>query len=379
MKISNATNRPVFFVASPSADLLTLSNHQKSIENIDRIIEILRVNGLAIPDCIANKLKYSPEVDANHKFRFVSDSNCYNINKLRNGDYKFTDRKDGTVYTISMHKTDIIIEILKSQSITKSYDFKIPEKTEFHNMIISRLSTDEYAGGLPFLLSCETGHCDFIGGVGANYPLAEYLSGEGVSCKVETRYHDSYSYSGHFNLWKTADKNIVIGTIAIKREEVKSIVFRQLIEKFSVALLNENPDVSNVLLGMGGQNLNTLFPNTFNSPSSSNFKALGECRYAENIHDEYISDHLKTITDITKLEAYGKVELNDQERIGMLPDQRPDMKNALVFMDRSAMREVEKKERELLKKIIRDYQPIEEKLSRSSFWKKKTKKVTNGD
>ncbi|MFZ4214208.1 hypothetical protein ACOZB2_22605 [Pantoea endophytica] len=75
------------------------------------------------------------------------------------------------------------------------------------------LTADEYKAGLPFQLSRKTGHCDFPGLAGGNYPIAEYLSADLLSVKI---IDEKDNYIGHFNICKTTEKNFCFGTIAMR-------------------------------------------------------------------------------------------------------------------------------------------------------------------
>jgi len=286
---------------------------------------------------------------------------CYDPQTLAKGEYTFNDLKTDTVYTIDPIKTATLTNILNSKTGEKSVSFSIPP-TAFHDMRIDPLTSADYKAGLPFLLSCETRHCDFVGGFGGNYPLAEYLSPDGISCTI-TRGGD---YVGHINVWKDAEGNLLLGTLAVRQDEVKSSVLRQTLELFAKGLLETNDDTHSVLLGMGGQNLSVLYPGLF-TPGGDGHFPLGRVRHGDNII-EHLPVETTKLESLTQMKVHGQVNIRDQDTLGMNPDNRLDMKNALVFMDAQKAEAVDIQAGALLADLHSKGAYREQKESRTVMW-----------
>lgn len=337
-------------------------HNAESITNIKNLIETLHANNITTTKPSLETL-LSKETRPLHNQ--VSDlttiSACCNAETLQRGEYKFTDLRTDITYTVDPVKTNALMSILNDHLAEKSVSFSVPA-VSFHDMQIEPLTPSDYKSGLPFLLSCETRHCDFIGGFGGNYPLAEYLSADGISCKITRAAH----YVGHVNVWKDVEGNILLGTLAINQEAVKTSVLRQTLELFAKSLLESNPDSQKILLGMGGKNLSILFPNQF-MDGGNGHSPLGKVRHEDNAFEKF-PDELQTLEQITGMPPYGTVNLNNQDNIGMSPNNRLDMKNAVVFMDEQKALYVDVKASELLEQIHTKSAYREQKDRRTTEW-----------
>jgi hypothetical protein len=242
----------------------------------------------------------------------------------------------------------------------KTISFNVPT-VKFLEMEIEALTNDEYKSGIPFLLSLETKHCDIIGGFGGNYPLAEYLSDDGISCKIMQQ----GKYVGHFNVWKVSTGDFTIGTLAIKREDVRSEILRQILDDFSAKLLTQNESSKSVLMGLGGQNFSILYPAEF-SDCGPGYQALGNIRHADDI-GSHAAD-VKTIEAITGLSIFGGIDIKNQEKIGMTPDERPDMKNCLVLMNHDLINTVTENGQSLHDKFNNSMLALKSKTNRADSW-----------
>jgi len=335
-------------------------HNNESITNIKHLIETLRANGITITnaDILSAKETRTPP---DQTFDVTSISSYCNPEKLQRGEYTFTDLRTDITFIIDPVKTDVLVTMLNDQLAEKSVSFTLPA-VSFHDMKIEPLTTSDYKSGLPFLLSCETRHCDFIGGHGGNYPLAEYLSTDGISCKI-TR---ASEYVGHINAWKDNEGNILLGTLAIKQDEVKTSVLRQTLELFSKSLLENNPGTQKILLGMGGQNLPILFPDLF-IPGGDGHSPLGKIRHEDDIIHS-ASGEVKTLQRLIGMEVYGQTNINNQDSIGMSPNKRLDMKNAVILMDETMAQTVDGKATLLLEELQTKGAYRAQKSSRAVTW-----------
>ncbi|MGY2187387.1 hypothetical protein [Pseudomonas sp. SDO5591_S426] len=340
----------------------TTTHNNESIANIKHLVETLHANGITTTkfelDILLAKETFTlPD----RTFDPTSINSCCNFEKLHRGEYTFTDLRTNITYTIDPIKTSALMSVLNDQLAEKSVSFSV-SAVSFHDMQIEPLTTSDYKSGLPFLLSCETRHCDFIGGFGGNYPLAEYLSPDGISCKI-TR---AAEYVGHVNAWKDNEGNILLGTLAMKQEEVKTNVLRQTLELFSKSLLENNPDTHKILLGMGGQNLSILFSDHF-IPGGEGHSPLGKIRHEDDII-QHAPIEVKKLELLTGMDVYGQVNINNQDSIGMSPNNRLDMKNAVIFMDDEKAKTVDAKASALLEEIQTKGAYREQKNSRTTTW-----------
>lgn len=167
-------------------------------------------------------------------------------------------------------------------------------------------------------------------------------------------------------MWKDVEGNILLGTLAINQEAVKTSVLRQTLELFAKSLLESNPDSQKILLGMGGKNLSILFPNQF-MDGGNGHSPLGKVRHEDNAFEKF-PDELQTLEQITGMPPYGTVNLNNQDNIGMSPNNRLDMKNAVVFMDEQKALYVDVKASELLEQIHTKSAYREQKDRRTTEW-----------
>lgn len=334
-----------------------------SIKNINKLIGILERNDIMLSDVQRENI-LSTKINPLEDNRADNlHSICFDHNKLLNGDYYFEDKRSHIKYTVDINKTLIITDVLVAAKGEKKTNYSI-KSAEFDTIKIEPLTADEYKIGLPFLLSCKTEHCDIIGGFGANYPLAEYLSDDGISCKIT----DSTDYVGHINVWQDSSNNLILGTLAVQRDHVKSKVLNQLLRVFSKQLLEDNPKIESILLGMGGQNLSILYPNSF-SPDTNGYELLGRIRHQIDIQQKY-PDEVKSLQEITRLGVYGQIEINDQQRIGMEPNDRLDMKNLMSFMDREEAKKIEYSSKALLAELKSQRMFYERKIDRGNKWEK---------
>ncbi|WP_121101000.1 hypothetical protein [Pseudomonas sp. WPR_5_2] len=333
---------------------------RQSIFNIEQLINTLHINNIDITKAEREQLLRA-EVTPPPQDACNSENLHYDTKKLIRGEYKFNDLKTDTTYIIDHDKTNTLTRILNNKHSEKTTNFSIPTAT-FHDMQIEPLTADDYKAGLPFLLSCKTQHCDFVGGFGGNYPLAEYLSSDGASCRILR----AGEYVGHINVWKDTEGNIMLGTLAVRQDDVKSNVLHQTMEVFAKCLLEENADTNAILLGMGGQNLQILYPGTF-SAGGEGYSPLGKIRHEDNILDKF-RDETQKISSITHMEVYGQVSFHDQDSIGMPPNSRLDMKNALIFMDAEKAKIVDSNASSLLENIHTQGAYREHKTNRTITW-----------
>lgn len=336
---------------------------QEHKQNIEKLIATLERYGASPISCeqkeillsrnLANSGGVKPE-------RFISP--CFNRDMLLRSDYEFKDLKSGVGYKADAIKTELITNILNEKIGEKSISFDVPT-VKFLDMEVVPLSSVEYKDGVPFLLSLETKHCDIVGGLGGNYPLAEYLSDDGVSCKVMRQ----GEYVGHFNVWKDSNGDFTIGTMAIKREEVRSEVLRHILDEFSVKLLMQNEGAKSILMGLGGQNL-SIFHSAEFSESGVGYQALGRVRHADDIMSH--AEDVKLVEDITGLSIFGGIDIKNQDNIGMAPDERPDMKNCLVFMNHGLIPAVAENGKSLHNKFNDSMLALRSKIDRAGTWER---------
>src|SRR5690606_12401774 len=104
-------------------------------------------------------------------------------------------------------------------------------------------------------------------------------------------------YVGHVNVRKDVEGDILLGTLAINQQAVKTSVLRQTLELFAKSLLESNPDSQKILLGMGGKNLSILFPNQF-MDGGNGHSPLGKVRHEDNAFEKF-PDELQTLEQIT--------------------------------------------------------------------------------
>jgi len=227
----------------------------------------------------------------------------------------------------------MLAEVITMQKGDKNISFECGAVSS-GNLTTAPLITEDYRQGVPFLLSCKTRHCDFPGAAGGNYSLAEYLSNDGVSIKINDKHN---RYIGHFNVWKTGFGDFCIGTIAMRNNSHNSDYspknLKQLLLNQAINLLENNHGAQIVLIGMGGHNMKNIFPDSFNQ-GGKGYEVLGRLRHAE--YHSFKEKDVKILEKVTGMTVYNKeMTINNQDAIGMQGDQRKDFKNALVILDRN--------------------------------------------
>jgi len=297
-------------------------------ENMMRDIATLEKNGININENLKQLLSSGTLMK-------VNPAKLTNIQDIitPGEEYIFEDLITGNKTTVDVARCIMLAEEITLQKGAKNVNFECGAVSS-GNLTTSPLTAENYQQGVPFLLSCKTKHCDFPGAVGGNYPLAEYLSHDGISVKINEEHNN---YVGHFNVWKLDSGDFCIGTVAMKNDSGKSYYspknLKHLLLNQAVNLLENNQAAQKVLIGMGGHNMKNLFPDSFNQ-SGIGYEVLGRLRHAEN--PNFLQEDVEKLERITNMAVYKKeININNQDIIGMQGDQRKDFKNALIILDRN--------------------------------------------
>ncbi|BET80833.1 SufD family Fe-S cluster assembly protein [Edwardsiella anguillarum] len=296
-------------------------------ENMMRDIATLEINGININEKL-NQLLNSDTLMNIDPAKLTSMQDIVTPGE----EYIFEDLITGNKTMVDIARCIMLAEEITTQKGTKNINFECSTVSS-GNLTTSLLTAENYQQGEPFLLSCKTKHCDFLGAAGGNYPLAEYLSNDGVSLKVNDKHNN---YIGHFNIWKLDSGDFCIGTVAMKNNSGNSDYspknLKHLLLNQAVNLLENNQTAQRVLIGMGGHNMKNIFPDSFNQ-NGKGYEILGRLRHAEN--HSFLQRDVEKLEKITSMTVYNKeIKINNQENIGMQGDQRKDFKNALIILDR---------------------------------------------
>jgi len=274
----------------------------------------------------------SPHARSALQARAHAHGGCLDAAAMAAGKYAFIDKRDDTRYPVDPGKAVELAAVLR-QAGKPNQLLRLPEGIKRCGVHIRPLAKDDYEVGLPMLLSAETGHCDIPGGAGCNYPLAEYLSDRGRSCSLVKIAEGQERYLGHFNVWKLNDGRYLLGTLALRSDgHCATDYLRAALWSFAEALLQQDPSASSVLLGLGGQNLQRLFPGAF-EPGKLAHVSLGVLRHAE---PEVFSARMDAVAHLRKVTGLavvpGPLHIGSETVIGMEPQQRLDMKNAMQWL-----------------------------------------------
>ncbi|MCX8957124.1 hypothetical protein [Erwinia psidii] len=334
-------------------------------ENMMRDIATLKINGI-----IFNKKQN----------QLLNSDTLMNVNpaKLTNiqdivtpgEEYMFEDLITGNKTIVDVARCIMIAEEITMQKGAKNISFECGAVSS-GNLTTSPLTAENYQQGMAFLLSCKTKHCDFPGAAGGNYPLAEYLSNDGISIKINDKHND---FIGHFNVWKLDSGDFCIGTVAMKNNSRKSDYspknLKHLLLSQAVNLLENNQGAQRVLIGMGGHNMKNILPDSFNQ-NSKGYKVLGRLRHAEN--HSFPQGDVKTLERITGMAVYDKeININNQEAIGMQENQRKDFKNALIILDRNNENARDSDGIAQAKKILQNYEDNNNLTEDQKFYRELT-------
>lgn len=297
-------------------------------ENMMRDIATLEVNGININKTL-NQLLNSGSLMNVNPAKLINMQDIVTLGE----DYIFEDLITGNKTMVDIARCIMLAEEITSQKGAKNINFECGS-VSLGNLTTFPLTAENYQQGEPFLLSCKTKHCDFLGAAGGNYPLAEFLSNDGVSLKIKDKYNN---YIGHFNVWKLDSGDFCIGTVAMKNNSRNSDYspknLKHLLLNQAVNLLENNPVAQKVLIGMGGHNMKNIFPDSFNQ-NGKGYEVLGRLRHAEN--HCFLQGDVEKLEKITNMAVYNKeINISNQEIIGMQGDQRKDFKNALIILDRN--------------------------------------------
>lgn len=295
---------------------------------------------------------------------------CLNLEALAAGKCSFVDRCDGTQYPVDAGKAAALATAM-TQAGTPEPLLALPDTIQRCGLRVRPLTQADYAAGLPLLLSAETGHCDIPGGAGANYPLAEYLSGRGRSCSVLEASQGHEKYQGHFNVWRLDDGRYLLGTLALRSDvHCASQRLQAVLWEFAEALLQQSPSAPCVLLGMGGQNLARLYPSGF-EPGSQGHRSLGILRHAAQDVFTRQKDDVACLEAITGMPVVpGPLHIERESEIGMEPDRRVDMKNGMKWLENtaSARRDAQRRCEEIESVYKTSHAPKMRKLMRARMW-----------
>lgn len=318
-------------------------------ENMMRDIATLEINGITINKKLNQLLNSGTLMNVNPaKLKNMQDIVTPGEN------YIFEDLITGNKTMVDIARCIMLAEEITSQKGAKNINFECGAVSS-GNLTTSPLTAENYQQGVPFLLSCKTKHCDFPGAAGGNYPLAEYLSNDGVSVKINDKHNN---YIGHFNVWQLDSGDFCIGTVAMKNNSGNSDYspknLKLLLLNQAVNLLENNQAAQKVLIGMGGHNMKNISPDSFNQ-NGKGYEVLGRLRHAEN--HSFLQGDVEKLEKITNMAVYNKeININNQEIIGMQGDQRKDFKNALIILDRNNEKASDSDGIAQAKSIIQNYE-----------------------
>lgn len=258
-----------------------------------------------------------------------------------------------------------LLELIQETHPEKPFNFTCKD-TSCNDLNAIPLTSEEYKAGLPFQLSHRTGHCDFPGLAGGNYPIAEYFSGDLLSVKI---FNKENTYVGHFNIAKTSEGNFCIGTIAMVNTHRKNLYGSKnmyfLLLKVAVQLIEDNPEAKKVSLGLGGCNLKVLYPDVFKSHTQQ-YQSLGLIRHTQTSllsdakqnpsnHKE-LSQAMRTIEGVIRRPInLTPVDIDNQAAINMRPEDRKDFQNSFTLVTRNN-NDNYPTDMDTIKKLIKNYE-----------------------
>ena len=351
------TIKPTPSAQFPVTNLANQSSQEKKVatnisafqENMMRDIKTLKRNGVYINEELIRLLNSATLMNADPvKLPDIQDI------VTPGEEYVFEDLITGDKTIVDIARCISLAKEITLKKGAKDVSFEC-ESVSSGNLTTAVLTAENYQQGVPFLLSCKTKHCDFPGAAGGNYPLAEYLSSDGISVKINDKHNE---YLGHFNIWKLDSGDFCIGSVAMKNSSGNSDYspknLKHLLLKQAVNLLEYNQGAQKVLIGMGGHNMKNIQPDSFYK-NSKGYEALGRLRHAEN--HSFSKGDVKILEEITGMVVYDKeININNEEVIGMLGDKRKDFKNALIILDRNNEKASENDGIARAKSILQNYE-----------------------
>ncbi|HSQ97340.1 MAG TPA: hypothetical protein VLL98_01330 [Rickettsiales bacterium] len=216
-----------------------------------------------------NEIKYLYNFGEDYTYKYILRSmldRYFSEEKVRNiinNNTFFRDLNNGRMPRGRFERqfADKFICILNQRQFFKQTNFNYNIESEILNYSIKFVTNEEYYNGFISCVGQITDDCESLGRHGTNYIYYDYFSPDSRRIFIKNKKEDIIGQSLIF-LNDTKDK-IIISSICV--HNINSEEMKLLIENFSIKLLEINPLVKSINIGMGGRNF--IVMNAKNFPS----------------------------------------------------------------------------------------------------------------
>lgn len=241
--------------------------------------------------------KYSPTyLDQTTLSKYFPDKD--KVTKILQGDTPFFDKVKKQNYgKFDLEFADKLLTLMKKKGIKKSTRFHFtdhqnaesksenPIKLELGEYDIQFMTDQEYSDGAPFFLGEFANNCESIGKSGGDLCLFEAFSDSSRTFLIRK----NGKIIGQSPIFiDDTNKTLVIASMVCTPDADTKII-RCLTEELSIKLLQLNPTIDNVTLGIGGANLISIGCKSFtrqrNGEPTKQFAALGKIRHSADVSE----------------------------------------------------------------------------------------------